>query len=135
MSEEQKKSKRWLGYLLVAVSVVLVIVAFAMFSQTWGTKLLYIDATTGRFCRFYWVPFVIAMVVLAVGIFTLKKHPKQVKTQTKVEEVSVQETPVREVTEAPETISEKEQSTPIEEETSEPFEVNEVAKATIKEEE
>lgn len=124
MAEEQKKSKRWLGYLEIVLAIVFAVAAIAMFSQTWGTKLLYIDATLGRICRFYWIPFIVAVVVLVVGIITLKKYSKQTKTQAGVESASVQETAPAQ--EAPLT-QESMQKQATEED------VTKVAEATIKE--
>lgn len=76
MPEEKKKSKRSFGYLQIGIAVLHVAVSIGMLSQTWGSRLLYIDATLGRICRFYWIPFLIAMILLIWGMHTLKKNPK-----------------------------------------------------------
>lgn len=79
MAEEQKKSKRWCGYVLIAAAILLAVVSVYMFRQTWGINLLYENVVLGRIYRFYGIPLLAAAVMAIFGKLMLKKYPKPVK--------------------------------------------------------
>lgn len=79
MAEEQKKSKRWCGYVLIAAAILLAVISVYMFRQTWGINLLYENVALGRIYRFYWIPLLVAAVMAMFGKLLLKKYPKPVK--------------------------------------------------------
>lgn len=79
MKEDQKKSKRWCGYVFIILAVCLAGVSVIMFHGTRGTRLLYADVTLGSMYRFYWIWFILAIAAGVIGGFVLKKYPKQIK--------------------------------------------------------
>ncbi len=104
--EKQEKEKsgnsKILAWILIVVAILTAILGLVMFSQTIGTKLLYMDVVLGRIFRYYWIILLIAFVLLSVGIFILKKKKNknpiaEQQEKTTVEESIEAETEVTEV--------------------------------------
>ena len=78
------KGRIW-GYLAILAAVGLAILGGWMFYTTRGTRLLYVDVTFGRICKYYWIAFIAMLVFFAVGLYTLKRSRKEVKKDGKLE--------------------------------------------------
>ncbi len=78
------KGRIW-GYLAILAAVGLAVLGGWMFYNTQGTRLLYVDVTFGRICKYYWIAFIAMLVFFAVGLYTLKRSRKEVKKDGKLE--------------------------------------------------
>lgn len=78
------KGRIW-GYLAILAAVGLAVLGGWMFYTTRGTRLLYVDVTFGRICKYYWIAFIAMLVFFAVGLYTLKRSRKEVKKDGKLE--------------------------------------------------
>lgn len=100
MDNEQKEIKqkkkngnsKILAWMLIVMAILTAILGLVMFSQTIGTKLLYMDVLLGRIFRYYWILLLIALSLFVSGICILRKAKKkntieETQEQTASEEI------------------------------------------------
>lgn len=86
-----KKGQRLRGFLEILVGVLILCVGLWLWSRTWGTMLLFTNATIGRLARYYWIVLIIAVILLIVGLLTMRKvriekKPEVIKEEGKIED-------------------------------------------------
>lgn len=77
--------RRAFACLEILASVLLAVLGGWMYYHTRGVRLLYVSVAFGRICKYYWIPFIGALVFFAVGFYTLKRLRKEVKKDGKLE--------------------------------------------------
>lgn len=85
------KGQRWKAVLVLTCGAALLLLALWFCSKTWGTNLLFISASLGKISRYYWIFFILAVIVLAVGGLMLRKRriPKVQVIASKPQETEV----------------------------------------------
>lgn len=71
--------KKIAGGVELAAAFILAVMSGWLFSNTRGTRLLYVSVTTGRVSRYYWIFLAAALIFLAIGVFTLRFRPREEK--------------------------------------------------------
>lgn len=64
--------KKIIGIAELTAAFLLIALSVWLFINTRGTRLLYVSVTTGRISRYYGVPFVMAAMLMMLGLITLK---------------------------------------------------------------
>ncbi len=82
---EKNNTVRAMGILFVLFGLAMVLYGIFMFTQTWGTHLLFVSSSAGRFYGNYPIFLIIGAVMASVAVIVVVKHPRQKVVRTKTE--------------------------------------------------